>query len=145
MASVFTFAGSAVALVPVVEKSGKDNFQDVSVAKGTGKVLYLNLEMRGFMFSLLDWNAYERSSRWENNYQTKIFHPHEPPVIYSFHCSREYSWFASDVTAAMLVYRTMVKEVFWEFGSIIMQNLSDILPLFCTPTCPPHHVSATQE
>ena len=56
-----------------------------------------------------------------------------------------YSWFASDVTAAMLVYRTMVKEVFWEFGSIIMQNLSDILPLFCTPTCPPHHVSATQE
>ena len=56
-----------------------------------------------------------------------------------------YSWFASDVTAAMLVYRTMVKEVFWEFGSIIMQNLSDILPLFCKPTCPPHHVSATQE
>ena len=55
------------------------------------------------------------------------------------------SWFASDVTAAMLVYRTMVKEVFWEFGSIIMQNLSDILPMFCTPTCPPHHVSATQE
>ena len=59
------------------------------------------------------------------------------------HCF--HSWFASDVTAAMLVYRTMVKEVFWEFGSIIMQNLSDILPLFCTPTCPPHHVSATQE
>ena len=57
----------------------------------------------------------------------------------------KYSWFASDVTAAMLVYRTMVKEVFWEFGSIIMQKLSDILPLFCTPTCPPHHVSATQE
>ena len=56
-----------------------------------------------------------------------------------------YSWFASDVTAVMLVYRTMVKEVFWGFDSIIMQNLSDILPLFCTPTCPPHHVSATQE
>ena len=51
MASVFTFAGSAVALVPVAEKSGKDHFQDVFVAKGTGKVLYLNLEMRGFMFS----------------------------------------------------------------------------------------------
>lgn len=48
MASVFTFAGSAVALVPVAEKSGKDYFQDVSVAKGTGKVLYLNLEMRAF-------------------------------------------------------------------------------------------------
>ena len=43
------------------------------------------------------------------------------------------------------MYRTMVKEVFWEFGSIIMQNLSDILPLFCIPTCPPHHVSETQE
>ena len=61
------------------------------------------------------------------------------------HVSEANSWFASDVTAAMLVYRTMVEEVFWEFGSIIMQNLSDILPLFCTPTCPPHHVSATQE
>ena len=56
-----------------------------------------------------------------------------------------YSWFAPDVTAAMLVYRTMMTEVFWEFDSIIMQNLCDILPLFCTPTCPPHHVSATQE
>ena len=43
------------------------------------------------------------------------------------------------------MYRTMVTEVFWEFDSIIMQNLSDILPLFCTPTCPSHHVSATQE
>ena len=51
--------------------------------------------------------------------------------------SNGYSWFASDVTAAMLVYRTMVEEVFWEFGSIIMQNLSDILPLFCTRECNP--------
>ena len=55
-------------------------------------------------------------------------------------------WFARDVTAAMLVYRTMAKkQVFWEFDSIIMQNLNDILLLFCTPTCPPNHVSATKE
>jgi len=26
-----------------------------------------------------------------------------------------------------------------------MQNLSDILPLFCTPTWPSHHVSENQE
>ena len=45
-----------------------------------------------------------------------------------------YAWFAPDVTAAMLVYRTIAKKVFWEFDSIIMQNLSDILLLFCTPT-----------
>ena len=37
------------------------------------------------------------------------------------------------------------KKVFWEFDSIIMQNLSDILPLFCTTTWPSHHVSENQE
>ena len=52
--------------------------------------------------------------------------------------------FSCDVTAAMLVYRTIAKKVFWEFDSIIMQNLSDILPLFCTPTWPFHHVSENQ-
>ena len=30
-------------------------------------------------------------------------------------------------------------------NSIIMQNLSDILPLFCAPTWPSHHVSENQE
>ena len=55
------------------------------------------------------------------------------------------SWFAPDVTAAMLVYRTIAKKVFWEFDSIIVQNLSDILLLFCSPTCRSHHVSATRE
>ena len=45
----------------------------------------------------------------------------------------------------MLLYRTTAQKVLWKFDSVIMQNLSDILPLFCTPTCPPHHVSATQE
>ena len=51
------------------------------------------------------------------------------------------SWFSCDVTAAMLVYRTIAKKVFWDFDSIIVQNLSDVLPLFCAPTWPSHHVS----
>ena len=47
---------------------------------------------------------------------------------------------------AMLVYKTNYSQrVFWEFDSIIMQNLSSILPLFCTPTWPSHHVSENQE
>lgn len=89
MASVFTFAGSAVALVPVAEKSGKDHFQDV--AKGTGKVLYLNLEMRAFHV-LTIWTGTHTKEAHAGAIitYTKIFHPHEPPVIYSFHCSREY-------------------------------------------------------
>ena len=55
------------------------------------------------------------------------------------------SWFSCDVTAAILVYRTTAKKVVWEFDSIIMQSLSDILPLFCTPTWQTHHVSEIQE
>ena len=43
------------------------------------------------------------------------------------------------------MYRTIAEIVFWEFDSIIMQNLSNILPLFCTPTWPSHHVSENQE
>lgn len=35
-------------------------------------------------------------------------------------------------TSAMLMYRTIAKKVFREFNSIVMQNLGDILPLFCT-------------
>ena len=35
------------------------------------------------------------------------------------------------------------EKFFWEFYSIIMQNLSDILPLFCTPTYPSYHLSLT--
>ena len=53
--------------------------------------------------------------------------------------------FLRDFTAAMLVYRTMRKNSFWKFDSIIMQNLSDILPLFCTSTWSSHHVSEKQE
>ena len=56
-----------------------------------------------------------------------------------------YSWFSRDVTTAMLVYRTIAQRFFWELDSVIMQNLSDILPLFCTPTWPSHHVSENQE
>ena len=55
------------------------------------------------------------------------------------------SGFSHDVTAAMLVYRTIAKKFFWEFDSIIMQNLSDILPLFFIPTWPSYHVSENQE
>ena len=55
------------------------------------------------------------------------------------------SRFSRDVTAAMLMYRTMAKQVFWEFDSIIVQNLGNILPLFCTPTWLSHHVSEKQE
>ena len=50
-----------------------------------------------------------------------------------------------DVTAAMLVYRTVTKKVFWEFDSNIMQNLNDILPLFCTRTWPSYPVRENQE
>ena len=56
-----------------------------------------------------------------------------------------YSRFSRDVTVAMLVYRAIAKKVFWEFDSIIMQNLSESLPLFCTPRWPSHHVSENQE
>ena len=42
------------------------------------------------------------------------------------------------------MYRT-IAERFWDFDSISKQNLSDILPLFCTPTWPSHHVSENQE
>ena len=39
-------------------------------------------------------------------------------------------WFSADVTAAMLVYRTIEKKAFWAFDSIIlMQNMSHNLPL----------------
>ena len=69
----------------------------------------------------------------ENLLRGKPFPRHQP-----------LSRFSDDVTAAMLVYRTIVKEVFWKFDVIIMQNVSDILPLFCTPTWPSHHVSETQ-
>ena len=48
--------------------------------------------------------------------------------------------FSRDVTAAMLVYRTIAQKAFWELDSIIMQNLSDILPMFCTPTRPSRQV-----
>ena len=45
----------------------------------------------------------------------------------------------------MLVYRTIAQKVIWEFDAIIMQNSSDILPLFCTGTWPSHQVSENKE
>lgn len=38
----------------------------------------------------------------------------------------------------MLNYRTIAQKVLWEFDYIIIQNLSDILSLFCTTTWPSH-------
>ena len=52
---------------------------------------------------------------------------------------RKTNFRSRNVTAAMLVQRTIAKKVLREFDHIIMQNLSDILPLFCTPTWPSHH------
>ena len=51
-----------------------------------------------------------------------------------------YRWFSPDVTAPMLVHRTIEKKVFWEFDSILMQNMSLHLLLFCAPTRPSRHV-----
>ena len=52
--------------------------------------------------------------------------------------TRPYSRFSPDVTEAMLVYRTIAMEVLG-IDLITMQNLSDILLLFFTPTWPSHH------
>ena len=45
-------------------------------------------------------------------------------------------WFSPDVTAAMLVHRTIEKKVFRKFDSIMGHNMQ----LFCAPTWPSHHV-----
>ena len=63
------------------------------------------------------------------------------PVLVTNHVKKEdkisfqmtvesHSRLSRDVTVAMLVYRTIAHKVFREFDSIIMQNLSNILPLF---------------
>ena len=66
-------------------------------------------------------------------------------LLFSHNSKVAYVRFLRNVTAAMLVDRTIAKTVFWEFDSIIMQNLTDILPLFCTATWPSHHVSENKE
>ena len=58
---------------------------------------------------------------------------------------KSYFRFSFDVAAAKSVYRTIVQKVFWEVYSTIMQNLSDVLLLFCTPTWPSPHVSENQK
>ena len=50
--------------------------------------------------------------------------------------------FSPDVTAAMLVHRTIEKKVSWEFDSIIIQNMSHNL---LTPTWPSYHVIENQQ
>ena len=55
--------------------------------------------------------------------------------------SEIHGWFTPDVIAAKLkVNKTKEKKVFWEFVSIIMQNTSHNILLFCTPTWPSYHV-----
>ena len=55
-----------------------------------------------------------------------------------------YRWFSPDVIVAMLVHRTDEEKMFWEFYSIIMQNMSHNLLLFCAPTWPSYHVIENQ-
>ena len=45
----------------------------------------------------------------------------------------------------MLMYQTIGKIFFRELGSIIIQNLSDILPLLYTQTWQSHKVNENQE
>ena len=57
-----------------------------------------------------------------------------------------YRTILGDVTATMLVYTTVAKKSFFgTFDSIIMPNLSDVWPLFCAPIWPSRHVSDSQE
>ena len=88
------------------------------------------------------WNCSSKRNRLKKN-QVLIHCPARSHR--TLLCYLSYSWFAADNMAAMLVYRTIANEVFWEFDFIIMRNLRDILLLFWTPICPPYHVSATQE
>ena len=54
-------------------------------------------------------------------------------------------WLAPDVIGDHVGVRNKSKKVFWEFGSNILQNASNIFLLFCTPTLPSNHVRADQE
>ena len=45
---------------------------------------------------------------------------------------------------AMFVYRTLHKNVLWEFESIIIENLRGDFLLIFTPTWPSHHTDAKQ-
>ena len=50
-------------------------------------------------------------------------------------------WFSSaDVIAAMLVHKTKEKKSILGFDSIVMQNMSHNLLLFCAPTWPSYYV-----
>jgi len=49
------------------------------------------------------------------------------------------------IAATTLVYRTKVKKVICAFDAIFVQNLSDILPLFCTPIWLSHRGNGNQE
>ena len=55
------------------------------------------------------------------------------------------SQFSHEVTEAMLLYRTIAKIFFGEFGLSIMQNVSDILQFLYTAKWPSHKVRENQE
>ena len=55
------------------------------------------------------------------------------------------SWFASDVTAAMLVGKNNNLSVRWELNFIIMQILRKEIVLYYQPTWPPCRVGANKE
>ena len=55
------------------------------------------------------------------------------------------SWFASDVTAAMLDGKDNDLSLRWELNFIIMQILRKEIVLYCQPTWPQCHVGANQE
>ena len=50
-----------------------------------------------------------------------------------------YGWLSPEV-AAMLVHRIKEEKVFQDVDSIIMQNMTHNLLLFCAPTWPSYHV-----
>ena len=54
-------------------------------------------------------------------------------------------WFASDVTAAMLVVKNKSISLRWEMDSILMQISAEKFLLYWPPTWPPCHVVANQE
>ena len=53
------------------------------------------------------------------------------PFIFGVSCVEDYGWFSPDFTASMLVHRTKENKFFWEFDSIIIQNMSHNLLLLC--------------
>ena len=63
----------------------------------------------------------------------------------NYFTSEEILTFSRDVTAAIVGIQSNSEKSLCEFDPTTKQNLGNILPLFCTPTQPSHHVSENQE